>query len=182
MVSRLISRIARCLDDARIDYMLIGGQAVLAYGEPRLTRDVDVTIGLGPDRMDEVLALVSQADLEVLVEDPVDFARRTCVVPCRDRATQFRVDLILSWSPYEQAAFGRTRSIKVEGVPVRFASPEDLIIHKIIAGRARDLEDVVGVIRRNPGLDDSYVRHWLQEFDKALEGGFVAHFESLLYS
>ncbi|GAH87084.1 unnamed protein product, partial [marine sediment metagenome] len=25
--------------------MIIGGQAVLLYGEPRLTRDIDVTLG-----------------------------------------------------------------------------------------------------------------------------------------
>jgi hypothetical protein len=32
--------VARELKEASIPYMVIGGQAVLLYGEPRLTRDI----------------------------------------------------------------------------------------------------------------------------------------------
>ena len=38
----LIARIAAALGKARIPYMVIGGQAVLLHGEPRLTRDLDL--------------------------------------------------------------------------------------------------------------------------------------------
>lgn len=63
---------------------------------------------------------------------------------------------------------------------MRFASPEDLVIHKLFARRPRDLEDVRGVILKNPGLDRDYVRGWLGEFDASLPGsGLVALFESL---
>ena len=31
--------------------MLIGGQAVLLYGEPRLTRDIDITLGVDVDKI-----------------------------------------------------------------------------------------------------------------------------------
>lgn len=44
MFQALLQQIARGLDSRGIPYMLIGGQAVLLYGEPRLTRDVDVTL------------------------------------------------------------------------------------------------------------------------------------------
>jgi hypothetical protein len=29
--------------------MVIGGQAVLLYGEPRLTKDIDIALGIGID-------------------------------------------------------------------------------------------------------------------------------------
>jgi len=41
-MSNLLVNLAKALDEAGIPYMLIGGQAVLIYGEPRLTRDIDV--------------------------------------------------------------------------------------------------------------------------------------------
>ncbi len=50
--------------------MIIGGQAVLLYGEPRLTRDIDVTLGSGPDRLEDLLGAVSELGLVVLPEDP----------------------------------------------------------------------------------------------------------------
>jgi hypothetical protein len=50
---------------------------------------------------------------------------------------------------------------------VRFASAEDVIIHKLFAGRPRDLEDVRGILGRHPVLDTSYIRRWL----KILEEG-----------
>jgi uncharacterized NAD-dependent epimerase/dehydratase family protein len=46
---RLLKKIAASLDKNRIPYMVIGGQAVLLYGEPRLTKDVDIILGVGPD-------------------------------------------------------------------------------------------------------------------------------------
>jgi hypothetical protein len=46
------------LERRGVSYMLIDGQAVLLHGEPRLTRDIDVTLGIGPDRLPEILQLV----------------------------------------------------------------------------------------------------------------------------
>lgn len=31
--------------------MVIGGQAILLYGEPRLTRDIDITLGINVDEL-----------------------------------------------------------------------------------------------------------------------------------
>lgn len=62
---------------------------------------------------------------------------------------------------------------------MRFASPEDLVIHKMVAGRARDLEDVRGVLLKNPTLDSQYVEHWLREFNKSLGKSLAAQFRSL---
>ena len=40
MFERLLKRLARGLGQAGLQYMVIGGQAVLLYGEPRLTKDI----------------------------------------------------------------------------------------------------------------------------------------------
>jgi hypothetical protein len=46
MFKPLLELIAPGLDERRIPYLIIGGQAVLLYGEPRLTRVMDVTLDL----------------------------------------------------------------------------------------------------------------------------------------
>jgi len=55
--------------------------------------------------------------------------------------------------------------VAIDGVPVRFASVEDLVIHKMFAGRPRDIEDVRGVLVRHPECDREYVERWLGEFE-----------------
>ena len=52
----------------------------------------------------------------------------------------------------------------LEGHPVRYAAVEDVIVHKLFAGRARDLEDIRGILRRRPALDEAYLQRWLSEF------------------
>jgi len=43
--------------------MIIGGQAVLLYGEPRLTREMDITPGVNTNRLDELLAVIKKSVL-----------------------------------------------------------------------------------------------------------------------
>lgn len=179
MFEALLEQIARGLDSLGIPYMLIDGQAVLVHGEPRLTRDVDVTLGAGPEKLPVILDWVGSSGWQVLIESPHDFVARTLVLPCLEPASGIRVDLIFSFSAYELQAIQRARQITVGKTAVRFASAEDLIIHKLVAGRPRDLEDVRSVVLKNPGLDAGYVRRWLREFDKDREDSLVARFEEL---
>lgn len=179
MFEALLEHIARGLDSRGIPYMLIGGQAVLLYGEPRLTRDVDVTLGAGPEKLPVILEWVRESGWQVLVESPADFVARTLVLPCLEPASGIRVDLIFSYSPYEQQALQRARKIPVGQTAVRFTSPEDLVIHKLVAGRPRDIEDVRSIVLKSPALETDYVQRWLREFEKGLEESLVARFEDL---
>jgi len=49
MFKKLLKKIANELNIHNIPYMVIGGQAVLLYVEPRLTKDIDITLGIGID-------------------------------------------------------------------------------------------------------------------------------------
>jgi hypothetical protein len=161
----LLARLARSFDAAELPFMLIGGQAVLLHGEPRLTQDIDVTLGVGPRRLAEVLDRCAELELEPLPEDVESFVRRTFVLPVRDRDTGIRVDLIFSTTPYEAEAIGRAVRVPVGDAEVPFATAEDLIIHKLFAARARDVEDARGVVRRKGAeLDWEYLRRWSEEF------------------
>jgi predicted nucleotidyltransferase len=179
MFSQLLEKIALGLEDRHIPYMIIGGQAVLIYGEPRLTRDIDVTLGVGPDRLADLLAFARSHSWRVLVEDPEQFVQRTMVLPLEDSQSSIRIDLILSFSPYERQALERVHRVGIGKAAVRFASPEDVIVHKIIAGRPRDLEDVRSILNKRVDFDRAYVLQWLSEFDRSLGGTYRQAFEGL---
>lgn len=177
---KVLTEIAEQLRRARIEYMVIGGQAVLVYGEPRLTRDIDITLGVDIDRFDEVLAASVKAHLTPLHPDPVSFARSTRVLPVEDISSGIRIDLIFSFSPYEQVALTRVRFHKLGAVDVAFASVEDVIVHKMVAGRPRDLEDVKGILARASVRDDAYILRWLEQFEGISERKLQEDFKALL--
>ena len=182
MFEELIARIAASLAVRKIPYMIIGGQAVLLYGEPRLTRDIDVTIGADVSWLPDLLRAVEDIGLTPLPEEVDSFVNRTMVLPTRHHESGIRVDFIFAFTPYEIEAIARAHKVPLGGQKVAFAQAEDLIIHKIFAGRPRDLEDVRSVLVRNPDVDADYIRRWLRQFDESVEGGSFTEVFDGIYS
>jgi predicted nucleotidyltransferase len=184
MYETIIARLAFVLTKHAIPYMIIGGQAVLLYGNPRLTKDVDVTLDLNVDSLNKAISVINEIGLKVIPENYEEFVRDTMVLPVRDEKTSIRVDLIFSFTPYEKEAIQRAQKVRLGGVDVTFAAPEDVIIHKIFAGRPRDLEDVSSILAKQPNVDREYIRKWLREFDSSSEssGNFLKTFNKLCKS
>ena len=177
MFQKILRAVARELKQASIPYMVIGGQAVLIYGEPRLTRDIDVTIGIGVTELARIKKVLPAMGLKSLVKNDREFVERTMVLPTKDKESEIRVDFIFSFSPYERQAIGRAREIKIGRTPVKFASLEDVVIHKVISGRPRDLEDIRSILVKNPKYDFDYIARWLDEFDQSLNQDLLETFK-----
>ena len=167
MFKELLKKIAECLSDNGISYMIIGGQAVILYGEPRLTKDIDITLDLGVDGLPGILRLLKNIPLEPIPEDVSSFVERTMVLPTVDPNTGIRVDFIFSFTPYEKEAISRIRQVSIDTINIHFASPEDVIILKLFAQRSRDLEDARIILLKMPDIDNNYIEKWLAEFDKS---------------
>lgn len=176
MFERLLKKIARQLKQASTPYMVIGGQAVLLYGEPRLTRDIDVTLGIGANESEKIRRIVSIIGLKILVKNSKEFVKRNMVLPAIEEKSGIRVDFIFSFSPYERQAIERGKDIKLGRTLVRFASLEDVVIHKVIAGRARDMEDIKSILLKNPKYDSNEIAKWLKQFDHSLGEHFLKVF------
>ena len=182
MIEKLIKKIAQHLDRQNIPYMIIGGQAVLVYGRPRLTRDIDITLGVDTDKFALIEGVCEKLKLRTLVENPQDFARDTKVLPTEEPDSKVRIDFIFSFTPYETQAIKNAKQILIDDYPVKFASCEDIIIHKMVAGRAIDEEDVKSILAKNKdAVDFEYINKWLSEFGKLAEhGGILERFKDLL--
>jgi len=159
--------------------MVIGGQALLYYGEPRLTKDIDITVGLGPEEVSRIKDLSDDLRFKILVDSYESFALETNVIPCMDLETKIRIDFIFSYSEYEKLALKRVKKINIGDAEVCFASVEDIIIHKMIAGRARDIEDVKSIIIKNKSIDKDYIDNLLRQFDIYLSQPFSVSFEEI---
>ncbi len=156
------------LDDRRIPYMIIGGFANLFWGVERFTKDLDVTIEVPDQELEDLVRRLGERfDLSGL--DALASARRNHLIQFQTR-TGVPVDLIIAALPYESAALRRAIAANVAGKEVRLCSPEDLIIHKLASERRQDAVDVEGLIlRQSKKLDRQYLGSRIRELSAGLE-------------
>jgi hypothetical protein len=168
------------LNKAGIPSIVIGGLAVAAWGEPRVTRDVDLKIHLNRQDADRLLEIISN-DFHLLAENPQETLRKQALIFIKDQQGT-RLDLLLADTPFDVKAIQRGQDIEIHpGLKIHLCSPEDLIIYKLISTRLRDHEDAIGVIRRQgDSLDDEYITTWLHQFEEALDDStLVSEYEDL---
>jgi len=159
--------LARYLGEHRIPYMIIGGLANAVWGEPRATLDIDVTVAAKTSQVLEIAAALDR-DFRVLVTDPESFVKETRVLPLESRSG-VRVDLIFGLLPFEREAIKRAKLVPVAHEEIRFCTPEDLILLKIISRRDQDQADVRGILRRRfPELDLEYLEPRIEELGDLL--------------
>lgn len=165
----LLADAASALRDAGVPWYLFGAQAAILHGAARLTADVDVTVRLPS-------AVTASALVEVFRRHGFDprfdtpaFIERTRVVPLVHRRSLIPLDVVLGGPGLEDAFLERAVTRDVEGVSVPVASPEDLIVMKILAGRDKDFDDIRAVVAgQGPSLDAGYVRKTLGALEEAL--------------
>jgi hypothetical protein len=158
----------------RIPYLIIGGIAVQRWGQPRLTRDVDVTVLLPPGQEEGVLRDIAAA-FPPRLEDAVTFAVEHRVLPVSVPGGS-EADVSLGLPGYEEQAVARAVPYDLGGGrTVRLCSAEDLIVHKALAGRPQDLLDIEGIVaRQGKALDVEHIRRWLRELARAANDPDVA--------
>jgi CubicO group peptidase (beta-lactamase class C family) len=71
------------------------------------------------------------------------------------------------------------RQILKEGLFDPLGMSDTNTIHKIIAGRPRDIENVSTILAKNPAYDRDCIPRWLGEFDSALDASFRGAFNEV---
>jgi uncharacterized Zn finger protein len=74
----------------------------------------------------------------------------------RAQRGQDRVDLLIALSPYQQEALKRARN--------HVLTVEDVLVHKIIAWRGRDRDDIESILAVGHQIDWAYVERWVEYF------------------
>lgn len=140
----------------------IGGIAVQRWGEPRVTRDVDLTLMTGFGGEDDFLNPLLAA-YQGRVENAGEFARRYRVLLLKSPGG-VGIDISLGALPFEEALVRRATTFSIgPGIEIRTCSAEDLIVLKLFASRPLDIHDAESVaIRQKNRLDWDYVEEQLR--------------------
>jgi hypothetical protein len=151
-------------------FCIIGGIAALHWGEPRVTRDVDITLltGFGGEEL-FVTELLSAFKPRVSEALQFALANRVLLVHA---SGGIGVDIALGALPFEESAVQRATKIQVAPkTELRICSAEDLIVFKAFASRDLDWRDVQGVIARqsSQSLDWNYILRQIAPLAEAKE-------------
>ncbi len=167
--AELLAALSAALAGAGCRWYVFGAQAVIIWGRPRLTTDVDVTVEIASGGTESLVATLTSAGFHRTEDFSDEFVRVTRVLPFSHATTGMALDVVLAGPGLEEQFLDRVQVVDIAGVSVPVISPEDLIVTKALAGRAKDLEDIRGVLlARGTALDLNYIRHTLTMLEEAL--------------
>jgi len=149
---------------------IIGGLAVQAWGQPRFTLDVDVSLLAGLGREEELIEAWLTA-YPSRIPDPQKFALENRVLLLRG-PEGIGIDVALGCLPFEEQAIRSAVEVEMEpGARVKICRPEDLIVMKAFADRPQDWLDVKGILirQKEKPLDWGHIRKHLKVLAKAKE-------------
>ena len=154
-----LSALAAILREFGIRWILIGALAANRYRtSPRLTQDIDLLLADAGPGVAALETAFRAAGWSCRRADPEGELLRL-------RHPQLGIaDLLVAGTDYQQLAIGRAREEPVGGeggVEIALVlSPEDVIVHKLIAGRTQDLADIEAILDARVALDESYIEGW----------------------
>ena len=135
------------LNEFEVEYLIVGGFAVMKYGEPRYTKDLDVWVHNSVENSMRVVKALKKfgAPLEHDGITPETFTEKQVVYQIG--IAPVRIDILTEITGVKfRSAWGKRVESTFFGVPVHFISFDDLVLNKRALGRRSDLQD----LKQNP--------------------------------
>lgn len=160
--------IAKVLDRLKIPYYVSGGYAVSIYGRPRFTADLDIIIKMSMAESGDFAKRMEKLFPTGYVDkDQIDNALKNYgEFNIIDPETGLKIDFFVpKQGEFEKSCFEMAKTKDV-GYRVKFTSPENLIISKLIWYReslsTRHLEDIEGVLAASK-INQKYLHSWVKK-------------------
>lgn len=132
-----------------VDFVVVGGLAVVFHGSTRITQDLDLCYSAEPANLEVLGRALIELEAKLFgIDEDVPFTPdaktlgRTEILTLATR--HGKLDLLRSPSgapPYPKLR-ERAELVQTGDFAIRVASPDDLIAMKQSAGRAKDLADI----------------------------------------
>lgn len=147
---------------------VIGEIALAFWRHVRFTQGVDLLVGCSGEKTDELIATLSTRSVTVRRNPPTtrlgDLEVLQLSYEPPESFIDVKVDLLLADSEYHRTALSRRVPVTLPDRRVEIAvlSCEDLIIHKLVAGRLIDRADTVALLAANGRqLNAEYLSTWI---------------------
>ncbi len=161
----IVRDISRRFEQAGIPYMLTGSMAMNYYAQPRMTRDIDVVLAIGPKDVDRI-GVLFRPDYYVSEESVRESLAHESIFNLIHHESVIKVDCIIrKGTEYGRVEFERRRKISILDFTTFIVSKEDLIISKLFWAKDSHSEVQLGDVRNllSAGYDNDYLRHWTRE-------------------
>jgi len=160
-----LKEVCSFLDEAAVEYILVGGLAVGIWAEPRATVDIDFLVSIHINDVEDLKQRLTESNRFVFIYDkPMVFGKITFLRATIKSNTDISVDFLFADDEFKNRALQRKESVKVNDFSVNISSPEDLIILKLLSGREQDRLDarkILDIQREN--LDWVYLQTWSEK-------------------
>jgi hypothetical protein len=162
----LLQRVIEVFKNLSIPYLVTGSVASMAYGEPRLTNDIDIVAGITLSHIPALVASFPEKEYYIDEEMIRDAILRIGQFNIIHPESGLKVDVIIKQDiPFDQSRFERVRKIYPGPYAADFASPEDVIIKKMeyykMGGSEKHLRDITGIFKiSGESLDRDYISQW----------------------
>jgi len=158
----IVRDVSRRLDAASIGYLLTGSMAMNYHAQPRMTRDIDFVVAIGPANAERVVGLF-RPDYYISPEAVIEFIAHRSMFNLIHNDTLIRVDCIVrKETDYRLHEFDRRKRIKLQDFETWVVSKEDLILSKLSWAtdshselQLRDVKNLVAT-----GCDRAYIERW----------------------
>lgn len=162
----MIQRMAEVFRKDKLPYVIIGGIASSILGKPRMTMDADVVILLSSENICGFIQDMKRNGFNVTVaSEPKIIARLKRGLPVKLRyKKKFSVDMRLASYSIDRKAIKRANKRTIFNVKLPIATPEDLIIYKLVRFDEIDQADIKAVlVRYIKKLDFKYIIKTVKE-------------------
>jgi hypothetical protein len=179
--AELLAHLAASLELLQIDYLVTGSMATIAYGEPRFTNDIDVVVALSADKIDAFCARFPTPEYYCPRHMVADAVRKKWQFNIIHPASGLKIDVIIATdSDFDRSRLSRGERIATaDDTFVSFASPEDVILKKLVyyreGGSEKHLRDIAGVLKvQGDRVDRTYITAWADRLGVSAEWGLCA--------
>jgi predicted nucleotidyltransferase len=134
------------LNDAGVEFMVVGAYALAAHGSPRATGDIDFWVRADSRNAKCVYAALVAFGAPVYQVSEEDFA--TPGIVFQIGVPPQRIDILTQISGVEFGdAWQRRLSLEIEKIPISVLSLNDLLVNKQSTGREKDAADIPTIKR-----------------------------------
>ncbi len=170
--SELLGYLVRCLEKLKIPYFITGAVASIAYGEPRLTNDIDVVAEIDDGHIAKLEKCFPKAEFYLESDAIREAIRRRHQFNIIHPASGLKIDVMISQEDaFDKSRFARIKRMRpLEDTEANFSSPEDVIIIKMKyykqGASDKHIRDIMGMIKISGDMIDlEYISAWAKRLD-----------------